>query len=96
VTRIATYSKTLNVSTGEQTMIQKPNSKGFVQDVHTKLSTPRNAGIKSKSALSPHAKVFVPSVEKLALAESSFFAGEVAHRLPTCNSGGIIYGKVYE
>jgi len=56
----------------------------------------------SKSALSPYAEVFVPSdeklasIEKLALGESSSFAGEVAHRLPNCNSGRVIYGKVYE
>jgi len=74
----------------------KPTSKGFVQDVHKKFFSPKKAGIKSKSALSPFAKVFVPSVEKLALAESSSFAGEAAHRFPNCNSGRIIHGKVYE
>jgi len=78
------FKNYVNVSTGEQTMIQK------------KLCTPRNAGIKSKSALSPYAKVFVPSVDKLALGESSSFSGEVVNRLPNCNSPRIILGKVYE
>jgi len=90
------FKNFMKVSTGEQTMIQKPKSKGCVQDLHKKFSTRRNTGTKSNGALSPFAKIFVPSFEKLALRESSFFAGEIAHKLPYHNSGKTLIGKVYE
>jgi len=101
-----------DVSAGELTKVQKANSTGFFHDVHTKLHTPRRQlklksypGKKSESALSPFAKVFVPSVEMLTLGESSAVAGEITHRnrsmittqqLPNYNSGTILIDKVYE
>jgi len=102
----------LDVSAGELTKVQKANSNGFFQDVLTKLHTPRSQlklkshpGKKSESPLSPFAKVFVPSVEKLTLRESSAVAGEITQRnrsmiitqqLPNYNSGETLIGKVYE
>jgi len=102
----------LDLSAGELTKVQKANSEGFLQDVLTKLQTPRrqlklksNPGTKSESSLSPYAKVFVPSVEKLTLRESSAVAGEITQRnrsmiitqqLPNYNSGETLIGKVYE
>jgi hypothetical protein len=106
------FKNVLDVSAGELTKAQQANSKGFFEDVLTKLQTPIKQlkmksypSKKSESALSPFAKVFVPSVEKLTLRESSAVAGEIKHRnrsmittqqLPNNNSGPILIGKVYE
>jgi len=102
----------LDVSSGELNEVQNLTSTGFFQDVLTKLHTPRrqlkmksHPDKKSESALSPISKLFVPSVEKLTLRQSSAVAGEITLRnrsmittqqLPNYNSGEILIGKVYE
>eukprot|EP00495_Collosphaeridae_sp_1-RS-2012_P002879 TRINITY_DN241_c0_g1_i2.p1 TRINITY_DN241_c0_g1~~TRINITY_DN241_c0_g1_i2.p1 ORF type:complete len:134 (-),score=13.06 TRINITY_DN241_c0_g1_i2:143-544(-) len=97
-----------DLSAGELTKVQKADSRRFFQDVLTKLHTPKlkwHPGKKSESALSPFAKVFVPSVEKLSLRESTAVDGEITHRNrsmnttqqhPNYNSGATLIGKVYE
>jgi len=106
------FNNTLDVSGGELTKAQEANTKGFFEDVLTKLQTPTRQfkmklypSKKCESALSPFAKVFIPSVQKLTSSDSSAVAGEIKRRnrsmittqqLPNYKSSPILIGKVYE